>query len=452
MSLTATTITRRQHAKAKQQRHHQLSLVSTTARESHALFKSWATPVVVSHGDYRQEQWLEEHIGGPLYQQQKSLPRLPVPAIVDTLERFLPTALPLARSAEEEARLREAVRRFPSQAARLQERLLQRRQDEFPDSSWLQLWWNTVGYLQVRDPVVVNVSYFFHLADDPHATTHVTRGAALLAAVADFRQQVCSGSLPAEAVGSKSADKPRYLCSTAYKYMFHACRIPAREQDSYKIYDPAQHHHAIVVRRGHFFALDFCHPVTGDAYPLSVLQDGLEQIMLATAAVHHHDHDNNNVPLELGWLTSSNRDDWADARRALLEAGGVAMELALERLESGAVLLCLDDEAPVSRQECAELFLHGSRSAGGNRWFDKSVQLVVTNNGKAGLIGEHSMMDGMPMVGLANYCTQKTYDKRDNNTATASSSANVEPIFGNVLHELNDGITSTLVEKGESCG
>jgi carnitine O-acetyltransferase len=42
------------------------------------------------------------------------------------------------------------------------------------------------------------------------------------------------------------------------------------------------------------------------------------------------------------------------------------------------------------------LFLTGHLSSGHNRWFDKSIQLFVTENGKAGLQGEHSMMDGMP--------------------------------------------------------
>jgi hypothetical protein len=65
---------------------------------------------------------------------------------------------------------------------------------------------------------------------------------------------------------------------------------------------------------------------------------------------------------------------------------------ALERLESAAFCICLDDDAaPVSRAECANHFWHGTSSHGNNRWMDKSIQLIVTANGKAGLVGEHSM-------------------------------------------------------------
>lgn len=53
--------------------------------------------------------------------------------------------------------------------------------------------------------------------------------------------------------------------------------------------------------------------------------------------------------------------------------------------------------------------MHGNLTSGNNRFFDKSMQIFVTNNGKAGLLGEHSMMDGMPMVGLADHVTATTY-------------------------------------------
>ena len=100
--------------------------------------------MIESRGDYREEAFLEQQIGGPLYSNQKDMPRLPVPSLEDTMKRFLPTALPLARTKQEEAELLEACQRFPEQAQELQTRLVQRR-NEFRDSSWLQLWWNQVS-------------------------------------------------------------------------------------------------------------------------------------------------------------------------------------------------------------------------------------------------------------------------------------------------------------------
>jgi len=305
------------------------------------LIHPWKMPMIESHGDYREEAPLETHVGGPLYEHQASLPRLPIPSIEETLERFLPTALPLAKSEEERKTLLEACELFPSQAKELQKRLEERRQ-VFSDSSWLQLWWNTAGYLQVRDPIMINVSYFFHFSDDPtlpaNEPKNVKRGAAILTAVAEYRKQVCSGAMPTETLGKKQTP----LCSVAFKYMFHACRIPRRNQDSYRIYDPSRNTHCIVARKGHFFALDFIDE-EGNALPLSTIEDGLQQ------CIDLADQYGNSGRVELGWLTSNDRDSWADARNEMIRAGGVAVEEALTRLESGAMLLCLDDEVSATQ-------------------------------------------------------------------------------------------------------
>jgi carnitine O-acetyltransferase len=320
--------------------------------------KKWPAPMVESNGDYREEAFLETHIGGPLYANQRNLPRLPVPNVKDTLKRFLPTALPLAESEEEKKSLEQACKDFPREAEQLQRRL-EARSDattgEFKDSSWLQHWWNTAGYLQVRDTVVINVSYYFHFSDDgtlpdtvanvPVSTTDmrlgVQRAASLVASAAEFRHKVCSGTLPCEALGRKEPKTP--LCSTAYKYMFHACRIPQHEQDSYRIYDPSNHRHCIVACRGHFFALDFLQENGVDPLPLSVLEARFSKCVELANAKSSLQGDS---PL-LGWLTSMDRDSWADARSELLRTGGFKMEEALSVLESGAFVVCLDNEVRI---------------------------------------------------------------------------------------------------------
>ena len=388
-------------------------------------FKTWNKPMIECHGDYREEAFLEEHIGGPLYEHQKSLPRLPIPSLQETMKRFLPTALPLAKSEEERTSLKEACRIFPEQAQLLQERLEERRNVEMYDSSWLQLWWNTAGYLQVRDPIVINVSYFFHFSDDSTLPLdrpfNVTRGAAIMSSVAEFRKQICSGSFPAEQIGRKTMTP---LCSVAFKYMFNAARVPKRHQDSYRIYDPSLLSHCIVARKGHFFAVDFVDPQTGDPLPLATLELSLQECIAKADA---------GSALELGWLTSNQRDACADARDALLQAGAGD---AIVSLESGAFLLCLDDEEPVSRKQCGELFLHGGETSGMNRWFDKSIQFFCTNNGKAGYLGEHSMMDGMPCVALANHVTSQTYETVSAKSSQATTATTVENIFERITPQL----------------
>ena len=435
--------------------------MSTSAKSP---FKRWPMAMIESHGNYRDDAAIiESLVGGPLYSAQKDLPKLPIPHddLKDLIQTFLPTALPLAESPEEARNLIETCKSFPEQAAELQNRLIHRRNVEMKDTSWLQLWWNTEGYLKIRDPVTVNVSYFFHLADDDSIAANfnaaqyssskpklnVQRGASLLHATAEFRKMICSGSYPHEKMGRKGNETP--LCSVAFKYMFNSCRIPKREMDTYKMYDPSLNKHVVVARKGRFYSFDFVNE-DGDPIAVADLEKCLEKcIQLADEA-----EANGDEKLDLGWCTSSDRDSWADAREEMLRVGGKTAEKALEKLESGAILLCLDDEETYSKQQCADIFWTGDLKSGLNRWFDKSIQLFCTENGKAGLQGEHSMMDGMPVISFTDYITTKTYsDAKSKNGIASQTPVEVEDIFADaypILMSSNSNMSS-LVAKGKKC-
>lgn len=403
--------------------------------------------MIESKGDYRSEVHLERVIGGRLYENQTTLRNLPIPTLKDTIDRFLPTALPLATNNEEKRSLFEACSKFPNEASTLQKRLLDRR-NLMKDSSWLQCWWNTVGYLQVRDTIVVNVSYFFHLSDDDSlplsngGKSHgVMRGASILVAVAEYRKKVCTGNLQCETIGKKENRKA--LCSVAFKYMFNACRIPQKKQDTYRIYDPSLYTHCVVAYKGQFFSVDFTNE-NGDPLPLSLIENRLQKCVDMV--------EEQKDTQALGILTSSDRDSWAHARSELLRLGGVQIKSALEVMESGAILLCLDDEEPVSREQCANIFWTGGLTSGHNRWFDKSIQIVCTKNGKAGLIGEHSMMDGMPVIGLADHITRVSYrdalQKSKTMDSRGSSNSCVFNIFqGCLLDSRSKFLIDGMVEK-----
>lgn len=415
----------------------------TSIRFSSSLLKPWPTDVYKCDGDYRKETFLEEHIGGPLYENQKDLPRLPIPSIEETLERFLPTALPLAKTEEEEMALKEACKKFSAESAILQHRLEDRREKEMEESSWLQMWWNQLGYLQVRDSVVYNVSYFFHFKDDPTVDSlergNIQRAAAALFATAEFRKKVCSGQLAPEKIGRSETQ----LCSTAYKYMFNACRMPYQEQDSYWIYDPSRFTHAIVARKGHFFSIEFVDD-SGNALPMSTIERQLEKCIEIADTISP------SRP-KLGLLTSSNRNIWASVREKLCQTTGSEMEEALEMLQSGAIVVNLDDENPVSSQNCGELFLSGGLKSGDNRWFDKSINIIVAENGKAAVLGEHSMMDGMPLVNYADYVTKVSYaDAKGRSGKSSNKVPEVIDIFAVAIERMDKAMVADFERKGKT--
>jgi hypothetical protein len=413
--------------------------------------KPWKIPMIESNGDYRDEAFLEreDEIAGPLYRNQASLPRLPVPTLEDTIERFLPTALPLARNEQEKEALKYACEIFPREAQVLQERLLDRANNEMKNSSYLQLYWNQLGYLQVRDSVVVNVSYFFQFQNDgtisKDKTANIQRAAAMLYMTAEFRKKVCSGAMEPEVLGK--AQIP--LDATAFKYMFHACRIPRKVQDTYRICDPSRYSHAVVARKGNFFAVDIVDQETGNPLSLPVIEKQLQQCIDMADKIPSSN-------AKLGILTSTNRDTWADARAKLLQLGGKSMEKALEILESGALLVNLDDTSLTDDVDCSEMMLTGRKESGDNRWFDKSIQIVVDNNGQAGTLSEHSMMDGMPVVKFADYITGSTYEEvqrrsMDQETNDKQSSHNAVDIFKEALKGIDSSLLNEMESRGMSC-
>ena len=101
---------------------------------------------------------------------------------------------------------------------------------------------------------------------------YIMRAACALTVIADYRKSVCSGQLPVERSGHKKSP----LCSTAFKYMFHTCRIPKQGQDGYKLYDPSLYRHCVVGVDGQFFAMDFVDD-NQNPIPLESLEAGLKK-------------------------------------------------------------------------------------------------------------------------------------------------------------------------------
>ena len=312
---------------------------------------------------------------------EDSLPRLPVPTLEETAARYLKTVHPLISSSEFQSTT-EAVKEFVQPGGighKLQQKLLARREDP-KHKNWLYEWWNDVAYLTYRDPVVPYVSYFYSYRDDRRRRDPAKRAAAISASVLEFKKQVDQGTLEPEYM------KKLPISMESYQWMFNACRIPAKSRD-YPSKFPAQgNQHIIVIRKNQFFKI--MHEVHGKQLNTSELEQQFKRVYEKA----------DRVPA-VGILTSENRDVWTDARDILLKAHSSNAK-ALETIESASFVVCLDDASPVTLEERAHQYWHGD---GANRWFDKPLQFIINDNGTAGFMGEHSMMDGTPTHRLSDY-------------------------------------------------
>ncbi|KAH9951059.1 carnitine acetyl transferase [Amylocystis lapponica] len=359
---------------------------------------STATATATSPTRTRPQHWkalAPAPLPGPTFAAQSSLPKLPVPPLADTLATLRETLRPIAWDDQEYAAALRAVDEFASgPAEELQRRLEARRAEK---EHWLEEWWDDGGYLAYRDPVVIYVSYYYgfkgHPAHLPQTPVH--RAASIVRGVMLFRQQFKLGLVPPEAT------KEGPLCMDTWRWMFDCCRVPGPEIDWSVSHaqegERGDTGHVVVMRRGRVWRLDPWH--NGQLLSLSALQEQIQ---------HIYDNTTEEYP-GVGVLTASNRDVWAKDYTELVKDPHNADIIAT--IHSAAFVLCLDTEHAPDFLAHSRLLWHGAVTpqADGsvqlglrNRWMDKPVQMVVTDDGKAGLIGEHSVMDGTPTMALCN--------------------------------------------------
>lgn len=139
-------------------------------------------------------------------------------------------------------------------------------------------------------------------------------------------------------------------------------------------------------------------------------------------------------PPPVGILTASHRHHWAEAREALCFGTPLKSPLFrclmninfpdernrrnLDLIQKAMLVVCLDEPLPATynsklhkgskghqagqRDETNMMLqmLHGggSNCNSANRWFDKTVQLVISNDGVCGLCYEHSPAEGVAVI------------------------------------------------------
>lgn len=347
--------------------------------------------------------YTEDLSKGPMLRFQESLPHLPVPTLEESAAKYLRSVIPLA-TPDEFARTEAAVKDFikPGGVGRDLQKKLEAKAADPKVVNWMYEWWNAAAYLTYRDPVVPYVSYFYSHKPDRLRKDPAVRAAAISTAVLSFRDQVLSKTLEPEYM------KGLPLCMDSYKFMFNVSRQPIPERDDAKVYDPALHQHILVIRKNRFFKVN--HVANGVQLSTAELQAQFEEIFALTK--------DQPKGTAIGALSSENRDKWVEFRANLLAADPKRNQAAIEDIESASFVICLDDDKPVTREERAHQYWHGD---GQNRYYDKPLQFIICDNGAAGFLGEHSMMDGTPTHRLNDYVNDVLINKKVDHGAPASA-------------------------------
>lgn len=337
----------------------------------------------------------EKNAPASTFSKQDSLSHLPVPNISDTCQRFLEWVEPLL-TAEELETSKQNIREFlrnGGDGEKLQEKLLY--WSRKPGlSNWLEPFWYDT-YFQNDKPLPIN-SNFFYLCDHIPAYadfTQTQKAAALITSLLEFKQLIAAGRL------SIDEEQGKPMCMLQYKFLFSTTRIPCKTGDylyseSLEENKNESARHIVISYRDRFFELEVI-SASGKLAATEEIEVSLRKIMEIV-------QEENRKGEGIGLLTTLPRNIWADARKTLL---GVSPgnKQALSLIEKAMFTVSLEDAAPETILETSRFFMH---SDGGNRWYDKSFQLIVCANGTAGLNAEHSGIDGSPTRRMLGYITE----------------------------------------------
>lgn len=312
------------------------------------------------------------------------LPRVPLPTLEESCERFLEWCAPLL-TRDELAATETVVASFlrPGGPARTLQAALERYDAGEGVQSWLDTFW-PYRYLGRRDRIALNANFFFLFEESELG--QVDRAAGLIAAALDYKLLMDEQRVP------PAVQRGRPLSMEQDKYLFSATRIPGVVQDSARTpYSdgwpgPSRERHIVVFVRGTMFRLDVIGP-EGRPHTVDELAGGLRAILAAGASPAAPGS-------SVGHLTTKARAEWAASRHALLECHPGNADL-LDTVETALFCLCLEDTIPQDAREACDQLLHGDS---GNRWFDKALSLIVFPDGTAGLNGEHCKLDGTTIV------------------------------------------------------
>ncbi|XP_029014143.1 carnitine O-palmitoyltransferase 1, liver isoform isoform X2 [Betta splendens] len=324
-----------------------------------------------------------------LYSYQTSLPHLPVPAIKDTLRRYLESVRPLLTD-EDFKRMTELAEKFESNLGNRLQRYLKLK--ALWATNYVSDWWEEYIYLRSRSPIMVNSNYygmdFLYVTPTP---VQAARAGNTITALLLYRRKLNREELnPSRVPGTVIP-----LCAAQCERMFNTTRTPGDESDVLQHWQDSEF--VAVYHKGRYFRLWVYH--AGRLLSPREIEYQIQRILDDISPSQPGEHN-------LGALTAGDRIPWSRMRKQYFSSG--VNKRSLDAIEKAAFFVTLDDEDKGMKGDdptgnldrYAKSLLHGKCY---DRWFDKSFSIVIFKNGKNGLNAEHSWADAPTVAHLWEY-------------------------------------------------
>ncbi|KAH8272206.1 hypothetical protein KR018_011731, partial [Drosophila ironensis] len=350
--------------------------------------------------------------------QQNLLPYHVLP-LEDTMARFMSTVEPFLTP--EELKCQKAINKefLLNQGKDLQVLLEKVGNTE---RNWLAHRWLRTAYLQYRSPVTVFVSpgmaFPRQIFKDSHA--FIKYASKVIFGLGEFYDMVKADQIPILKMGKFELD------NSQFGKIFGTCRVPQRDTDNI-IYNKISDY-IVVIYKNHastFYKLRIYNS-KGKLISSDYLAAQLEEILTKESTP--------GIPY--GILSTDSRDNWAQAyenlsddpdnRDALLSIQGCLFTVSLDE--------CTRFTDGEDENELILSLIHGNGSKvnSGNRWMDKTIQLVLNPNGNVGFTYEHSPAEGQPIAMMMEYVINKMQEDPNYGYAESCEATPAEKIHFSV--------------------
>lgn len=317
-----------------------------------------------------------------LYSYQSSLPRLPLPALNDTIRRYLLSIKPLCKDDTHYRDIERKAIEFQNGIGRKLQIYL--RLKYLMSTNYVSDWWEEYVYLRSRQSLMVNSNYYGIDALLVCPTNKQTsRAANLVYASMMFRRLIDRQELKPLMLRDMIP-----LCSWQYERIFNTTRVPGVETD--KLVHLNDSSHIVVLHGGKFYKLSLHY--RGKLIEPKQIEYMMEKIVADKEKALDGEE---FIPT----LTALDRASWAKVRESKL-LKNPRNRASLKAIESAAFVLVLTDEefefdqnVPSKLDRYGQLLLHGQ-----DCWYDKSFNLIVSKTGRCGFNAEHSFADA-PVIG-----------------------------------------------------
>ncbi|KAJ3129167.1 Carnitine O-acetyltransferase mitochondrial [Nowakowskiella sp. JEL0407] len=317
--------------------------------------------------------------------------RFPLPSLDQTFEVFKKSSRALLPE-KPMMRMDEIYSEFIKEDG-LGERLQGRLEDRYQRNNvtWYETLFLNGKYLSRNQILPTKSNWYFQFKDHPNqphdllikpppkgvlSDFQIERAAGLITNMLNYKELLDSGSLHADAEGEQQ------FCMKQYNQIFGACRIPGPlETDYLNATKQSNAKHIVVLLQDQIYKVN----VYGEDNSRLSISD-LQRVLFA---VGRHCLESAPQPA-IGKLTAGLRKNWREAYEILTQTEQNAANL--KTISESLFVLCLDDHSTKSNPNHShQQFFHNTNAS--NRWFDKSVQIIVASSGRAGSNGHNALVE-----------------------------------------------------------